>query len=134
MPFTTRFRTPSGHARLLVLRPLVRASVCLLLLSLPAHAGPVHVAAQKGDAAAVCRLLAEDAGLANAKDAAGNSPLQWAALGGHLEAVRCLVEKGADVNAADGHSDTALHEAAAANHGAVVAYMCEHGARIDHAN
>lgn len=134
MPSTTRFRTRSGHARPLVLRPLVRASACLLLLSLPAHAGPVHVAAQKGDAATVCRLLAEDAGLANAKDAAGNAPLQWAALGGHLEAVRCLVEKGADVNAADGHSDTALHEAAAANHGEVVAYLCEHGARIDHAN
>jgi len=117
-----------------VLRPLVRASVCLLLLSFPAHAGPIHSAAQKGDAATVCRLLAEDAGLANAKDAAGNSPLQWAALGGHLEAVRCLVEKGADVNAADGHSDTSLHEAAAADHGEVVAFLCEHGARIDHAN
>ena len=65
----------------------------------------VHDAAAAGDLAAIDRLLAEDAELANRGDHLGRRPLHYAVEAGQGEAVELLVERGADVDAAGFSSD-----------------------------
>src|SRR5262245_41874085 len=82
-------------------------TAALLLLAGPAHAQSVagrdadllH-AAERGDAAAVKRLLAQGASV-RARDARGRTALVAATYGNHVEAARLLIAAGADVNAQD---------------------------------
>ena len=82
---------------------------------------PLHVAATRGDAAAIAVLVAAGAPL-EARAEHGYTPLHEAAEGGHLDAVRALLAAGADRDAlnGDGLTPAALarkfgeHEIAAA--------------------
>tara|TARA_R110002003_G_scaffold175_3_gene14172 strand:- start:3991 stop:4425 length:435 start_codon:yes stop_codon:yes gene_type:complete len=61
-------------------------------------------------------LLSTNAGkpaaeLINAVNEAGNTPLHWAALNGHLEGVKLLVESGADVTIINQAGHDAVFEA-----------------------
>jgi ankyrin repeat protein len=76
--------------------------------SLPAE---LAAAIRLGDAARLGALL-DDAALANARDAAGNTPLILAALYGNLETLELLLRKGADPNAANKAGVTPLLRAA----------------------
>lgn len=58
----------------------------------------VWKAAAYGDLPRLRALLAPDAALAEARDEAGFSPLQWAALNDRVEVVEALLELRADPN------------------------------------
>jgi ankyrin repeat protein len=68
-------------------------------------------AAKKGDLRVVKRLLASGVD-ANAGDANGYTPLQYAVGSGNVKLVRALLAAGADVNARAADGYTALHAAA----------------------
>lgn len=67
-------------------------------------------------------------------DAVGNTPLHWAASGGHLEACKILVKHGVDLNATNKNGDTALHKAAWRGHAATIEFLLSSGINRDHKN
>ena len=108
---------------------MLKMTVSLLLLSLPVWAKPIHAAAQRNDCIAALRILRQDPGQLNARDAEhGNTPLHWAAYRGNLQMVRLLVEQGADLNATTVEGYTPLRDAIYKNHNQVFDYLLEHGA------
>ena len=66
---------------------------------------------------------------ANARDAAGNTPLMHAAMYGDVSSLRLLLERGADVNATNAAGATALMRAALDDH--KVALLLERGAAVN---
>ena len=87
------------------------------------------MAAQRGDPAAVERLIAEGADV-NAASESGSPPLLLASGGGHTDIVRALLSAGADVEAVDRGDGTALHYAATAGHVEVARMLIEAGAVV----
>ena len=75
-----------------------------------AYAGPVVDAAKKGDTAEIERLLKSGAD-ANEEDAIA-SPLHWAAMNGHTDALSVLAENGARLDAQSSMLGAPLHAAA----------------------
>ena len=57
----------------------------------------------------VAFLLKNEPGLVNVADAAGKTPLHWAALSGNKDVAQLLVDRGAKVNVPDRDGFTALH-------------------------
>lgn len=103
-----------------------------VLFVLPSWGNGLHDAAGKGDLAAIKRLLPQNAGLLDARDEKGRTPLHLAALNGHKDAVLLLIEKGAEVNLKSlPEQRTALHFAAWKGHTDVVRLLLEKGAKID---
>ena len=87
-------------------------------------------AAKSGDVNAIHRHLAEGAD-ASQPDAAGLTPLSWAALLGQAEAAEELIDSGADVHAIDNDGATALHCAAFMGEAAMVQLLVKRGANIN---
>ena len=87
-------------------------------------------AAKSGDVEAINRHLAKGADVSQ-PDAAGLTPLSWAALLGQAEAAKALIEHGADLEAADSDGTTALHCAAFMGEAAVARLLVEHGADVN---
>src|SRR5882672_10180372 len=82
--------------------------VCLGAAAQPLPADRALItAAEKGDSAAVKRLLAEGASVA-ARDGRKRTPLLAATQGNHVAAAQALIEAGADVNAQDDMRDSAF--------------------------
>jgi cytochrome c len=81
-----------------------------LIMATSAHAGPVGDAAKKGDAAEIEQLMSSGAD-ANEEDAMA-SPLHWAAMNGHADAVAILAANGANLDAQSDMLGTPLHAAA----------------------
>jgi ankyrin repeat protein len=91
----------------------------------------LHVAAERGELA-VARLLLERGAAAEARDAAGLTPLMWAARTGHDACVVLLLERGnAYAASSDAKKWTALHWAAALPSVACVRALLAHGAAAD---
>lgn len=67
----------------------------------------------------------------DAHNAAGNTPLHWAALNGHLEAVKVLVGAGADVRVRNGAGREAVGEAEGGGRGEVVEWLLMVGRGVD---
>jgi ankyrin repeat protein len=91
---------------------------------------PLHVAAGKGDIAAVQALLEAGADV-NQQDALGATPILYAAANGKLDIVKFLLHNGADVNAQKKDGMSALIMAAASGHSSVVRALIEHGADVN---
>lgn len=65
--------------------------------------------------------------LLNSRNAAGNTPLHWAALNGHLTAVQVLVEAGADPYIQNGVGHDAIYEAEVNDRNEAVEWMLKEG-------
>jgi len=89
--------------------------------------GDIHSAANKGDLAAVKRLIAAGTNV-NARDELGSTPLHYAANQYHTEVITFLLESGADVNAQQNGGTTALHHAVVANGPEIARILLVHGA------
>ena len=63
----------------------------------------------------------------NLQNASGNTPLHWAALNGHLSAVKLLVTAGADTKVVNKAGRDAVFEAEAGEKGEVVAWLLSEG-------
>ena len=94
---------------------------------------PLHIAAARGDLAAVTRLLQQGADVnATVRSAEwyssewGNTPLHYAARDGRLDVAAKLIEAGASVNAANQRGQTPLHRAL--GHPDVAALLIQKGA------
>ncbi|XP_064185611.1 BRCA1-associated RING domain protein 1 [Anguilla rostrata] len=91
---------------------------------------PLHLAAIKGDVAAVKELRDQGAD-PNLKDHAGWTPLHEACNLGHLGVVEALLQQGALLNTPGYHNDSPLHDAVRNGHAAVARLLLEHGASRD---
>ena len=91
---------------------------------------PLHLAAQRGNAAIVARLL-EAGSKATLMTSTGVQPIHLAAEAGSVESVQSLLLKGADVNAKDTtHERTPLIFAASANRVNVIKFLMTKGANV----
>lgn len=101
---------------------------------MPDPAKEIIKAAKNGQATIVSQLLAMDAGLVNARDKDGSTPLHCATWKGQQDVAGLLIKAGADVNAHN-HNDhwgtTPLHAAAHANQAAIAQLLIDHGADVN---
>mmetsp|Transcript_25787 Transcript_25787/g.43998 ORF Transcript_25787/g.43998 Transcript_25787/m.43998 type:complete len:178 (-) Transcript_25787:108-641(-) len=70
----------------------------------------------------------------NKRDGLENTPLHWAAAGGHVPCMQVLVNWKADVNAVNKNGDAPIHKAAWKNHQAAVYFLLQSGADRDPVN
>ena len=77
------------------------------------------------------KLLLEKGAEVEAKSAFGQTPLSWAARGGHEGVVKLLLEIGAELEAVDNDGQTPLSWAAENGHEAVVKLLLEEGAELE---
>ena len=91
----------------------------------------IHIAAFKGDAAEIGRLVESDGSLLNKRDENGHTPLLVAAIRGAREAITKLVELGADVTAKSKNDVTALHVVAARGTVDAIEPLLKNGADIN---
>ena len=97
----------------------------------------IHLAAQKGRLGFIKIILKKHPDLLNHTDEFNQTPLLWAASGGHTEVVDYLLSLGADLNNATDRPDepddgkTALHWAVDGGHSTVVESLLKAGANID---
>ena len=91
-------------------------------------------ASKKGQVESVKALLGQNAGLIDARDQDGSTPLHCAIWKGHEAVVALLLESGADVNAHnqnDHWGTTPLHAAAHANQARIAQLLIDHGAKVN---
>ena len=65
--------------------------------------------------------------IVNAQNEAGNTPLHWAALNGHLEAVKVLLENGGDPTITNSRGHDAVYEAELNDKQEVVEWVLKEG-------
>ena len=110
------------------IRVSVIATLVLFAFVIPASAGRIHKAAERGDVAKVNSLLAKDPKLVEAKDNKyGWTPLHCAAIYGQREMAEVLIARGAKVNEKDNEGRTPLHYAARHGRKEVVDVLRKHG-------
>jgi uncharacterized protein len=110
----------------------------LILLPLGPQAAPAQdqaliAAADRGDGAAVQRLLREGASL-GARDARGRTALLAATHGNRIEAARLLIAAGADVNAKDAIGDSPFLYAGAEGRNEILKMTLAAGADLKSTN
>src|SRR6266540_90065 len=111
--------------------------VCSLSCLLSLEPTPVEASSMSSDSFAILRSgdvhrlrgALDHGDSANARDAAGNTPLMHAAMYGDVSSLRLLLERGADVNATNAAGATALMRAALDDH--KVALLLERGAAVN---
>ena len=102
----------------------------IVLLHLPAVAGPIHDAAKIGDAVQVESLTAAGTSV-NEMDALDKTALVWASENGHIEVAQFLVGKGADLNIGDFTGQGPLYWAARMGNKEIVEILIEAGADVN---
>eukprot|EP00012_Vannella_robusta_P013318 CAMPEP_0206196220 /NCGR_PEP_ID=MMETSP0166-20121206/8313_1 /ASSEMBLY_ACC=CAM_ASM_000260 /TAXON_ID=95228 /ORGANISM="Vannella robusta, Strain DIVA3 518/3/11/1/6" /LENGTH=140 /DNA_ID=CAMNT_0053613643 /DNA_START=14 /DNA_END=436 /DNA_ORIENTATION=- len=70
----------------------------------------------------------------NKRDPLKNTPLHWAAAGGHMACMKVLTNWKGDVNAVNKNGDTPLHRAAWKSHPRAVSFLLNLGAKRDVVN
>jgi ankyrin repeat protein len=85
-------------------------------------------AAWRGNLATVERLVGQDPGLCDVKDAGGRTPLVYASQKGHVGVVRWLLDQGAAINQRDEYGGTALWYASYNGRPPVVRLLLDRGA------
>jgi len=86
-----------------------------------------------GHEAVISSLVGSDAGLLNARDSSGSTPLHEAVKSGNLDAAECIVRLGADCSLADNIGQTILHIAALTGNVEAVEYILERDLiRVNH--
>jgi hypothetical protein len=90
----------------------------------------IYTAARLGDVDRMAGLLGADPQLVNARTAAGETPLHYAALGRSTAAAELLLQHGANVTAADFTGMTPLHVAATSNASELIAELLTAGASV----
>ena len=109
---------------------IVVAIVVFLAVMGVARAGPLHDAAEKGEVAAVERLL--DAGTdVDEPGRNAETPLVAAALAGQIATAELLIERGADVMARNRGGFTPLHAAAYSGNAEIARLLLDHGAKLE---
>ena len=98
------------------------------------RAAEIHDAAKAGEVERIKALLQAHPDLVNAKGEHGLTPLHYAAVEGHKDAVEVLLASQADVNARTEYGSTALYLAAVRGHAEVVALLLAHKAEPDAKN
>jgi len=101
---------------------------------MPDPAKEIIKAAKTGQVAIINELLAIDAGLVNARDKDGSTPLHCATWKGQQDVADLLIKAGADVNAQNNNDHwgtTPLHAAAHANQAAIAQLLIDHGADVN---
>lgn len=88
---------------------------------------PLHLAAMKGDLAAVIALVEQGADC-HAKDNAGWTPLHEACNFGHVEIVKLLLNNGVSVNTPGFENNLPLHDAVINNHIQIAKVLISFGA------
>lgn len=88
-------------------------------------------AAKEGDLERVKALLNQDPSLVSSRDDRGNSPLHWAAFGGHEDIAELLLASKADVNARDNNGVTPLHNAAGTGRTGIAELLLAHQALVN---
>lgn len=91
---------------------------------------PLHLAARTGDVSRVRELLADRPRSVNALGNADNTPLHYAALGGHREIVELLLAHGALVNGVNRDGQTPLFFAVLGRHREVARLLLARGASM----
>lgn len=90
----------------------------------------LHSAAEKGDTAAVNRLLVENADIIDERDSHLRTALHYAVISRHLQTADALLRNGAGVDASGGSDGfTPLHEAAFGGDTEMVKLLLHHGAK-----
>jgi ankyrin repeat protein len=96
-----------------------------------AFGGEIDDAARNGDLEKVKTLLKDHPDLVSSKDSIGQTPLHWAAVGGHKDVVELLLANKADVNAKANNGVTPLHWAAVRGHKDVAELLLASKANVD---
>jgi len=89
---------------------------------------PIHVAAEKGRLQKVKYIADADSSAVHARDGDENTPLHYAAYGGHAHVIKELLRRGADVDARNEYGYTPLMLAAYNGHLAAALALLAHGA------
>ena len=109
------------------------AAVVLAVMSVAANAD-IWTAAGAGDLGAIKRVVEAGADTNAGDPLLGVTPLSWAALHGHTDAVDLLLELGADVNVRNQDGATALHLAAFLGRAKTVDLLLNRGADVNARN
>ena len=124
-----------GWVRLYLVPSVVTATVMAILMAVAfnwrvrrGRTESLCRAASGGDVSKAKSLLAQDAGLVNAEDAYGRTPLEMAVRGGHVELVRLLLASGADVNL---KGEISLHIAAEKGYKEIAGLLLDNGAEVN---
>jgi ankyrin repeat protein len=88
----------------------------------------IQEAAKRGYVDQITEAIQTEGASVHQKDTLGNTPLHWAASGGHLDAVKYLLSAGAQPNVINSFGDTPLHRAAWKGFADVCQALIEHGA------
>ncbi|MHB9037459.1 MAG: ankyrin repeat domain-containing protein [Armatimonadota bacterium] len=104
---------------------VVLAALLALCASCWASAAEIHVAAAKGDAVKIEKLLKAKPALVNLADKDGAAPLHYAAAKNQVAVVKLLLANKADVNAKKKDGVTPLHVAAALGYKEIVELLLD---------
>jgi ankyrin repeat protein len=105
---------------------------------LPANAqtktGSIHDAAERGDLAAVTKIVTQNRGSVRALDSYHETPLHFAAKNGRRDVAEYLLLQGADPNAKNNAGETPLYAASLIGYVSVVELLLTHGADVSLGN